>query len=158
MDLAKPKADLQLVHFPAVYFFKEFIQEYLGNSCPVIDGSGTKGRYSHNLQGDQHSYYSTVFSSSWSFHRISRCFEFYYNICIQCFQLSVVKSKPEITITANQRKINVTRNQKEVMLSTLTGNRPRYRVLSFHNARDTCQNARDTYMQPCRSGSAKEIG
>ena len=44
------------------------------------------------------------------------------------------------------------------MLSTFTGNRPHYRVLSFHNARDTCQNARDTYMQPCRSGSAKEIG
>lgn len=44
------------------------------------------------------------------------------------------------------------------MLSTFTGNRPHYRVLSFHNARDTCQNARDTYMQPCCSGSAKEIG
>ena len=129
MDLAKPKADLQLVHFPAVYFFKEFIQEYLGNSCPVIDGSWTKGRYSHNLQSDQHSCHSTVFSSSLSFHRCSRCFEFYFNKCIQCFQLSVVKSKPEITITANQRKINVTRNQKEVMLSTFTGNRARYRVL-----------------------------
>lgn len=61
-------------------------------------------------------------------------------------------------MTANQRKINVTRNQKEVMLSTFTGNRPRYRVLSFHNALDTSQNARDTYMQLCRSGSAKEIG